>query len=193
MVVVVGGAEFFREAAAPRTKLAKEEFDGCSGVEGGDTGALVRRDARPRGSRHRAQKWRSTTQPLTGSTKPPPIPGALLRRRATAEPARRRRPRERAKEACLAGCHSRRAGSPCCRLAFSSWPAWPDSAPDFSRSSGSRASSTSLIHGKLANVSPSPSSTHWEHRRSGVNVGVNVASGGGGRGIILNLLMTLNM
>lgn len=94
-------------------------------------------------NRHRTQKWRSTTQPATASTKRPPLPG-------TADPAVEVEAEEGAKEACLADWHSRQGGSLYSRLASSSWPAWPGSAPDFSPWSGSRASSTSSIHGKLS-------------------------------------------
>lgn len=97
---------------------------------------------------HSAQKWRSTTQSATASTKRPPMPGA--RCTGTADPVPWAE--EGAKEACLADWHSLQGGSLYSRSAFYFWPAWQDSAPDFSPWSGSRASSTSLIHGKLANV-----------------------------------------
>lgn len=136
----------------PRRQNTYEERAQTKGVYG-STERRETRGARQEGrssksNRHRTQKWRSTTQPATASTKRPAMPGA--RCTGTADPAPR--VEEGAKEACLVDWHSRQGGSLYSRLAFFSWPAWPDSAPDFSRWSGSRASSTSLIHGKLANV-----------------------------------------
>lgn len=97
--------------------------------------------------RHRSQKWRSTTQSATASTKRPAILGARCTGTADRAPAVEE---QGAKEASLADWHSRPGGSLYSLSAFFFWPVWQVSAPDFSQWSGSRASSTSLIHGKPA-------------------------------------------